>query len=138
MEYRVSRSPMLSHFFHDRERKRFLACARNDGTRKTVFSHRFLPHAGKALVRGHGSPSFLWKEVPRKGGGWLTQRNKKEWLKRQWKFVWQLCTRRSQNSSRLPRTNRFRNTKRNLWHNKMPQIPCGYSNTNMKFTAINF
>ena len=34
---------------------------------------------GKALVQGHGSPSFLWKEVPRRGGGWLTKRNKKEW-----------------------------------------------------------
>ena len=30
-------------------------------------------------MRKHGSPSFLWKEVPRRGGGWLTQRNKKEW-----------------------------------------------------------
>ena len=30
-------------------------------------------------MQGHGSPSFLWKEVPRRGGGWLTQRNKKEW-----------------------------------------------------------
>ena len=33
----------------------------------------------KALMQGHGSPSFLWKEVPRRGGGWLTKRNKKEW-----------------------------------------------------------
>ena len=33
----------------------------------------------KALMQGHGSPSFLWKEVPRRGGGWLSQRNKKEW-----------------------------------------------------------
>ncbi len=33
----------------------------------------------KALVQGHGSPSFLRKEVPRRGGGWLTKRNKKEW-----------------------------------------------------------
>ena len=36
---------------------------------------------GKALVQGHDSPSFLWKEVPRRGGGWLTKRNKKEWGK---------------------------------------------------------
>ena len=36
---------------------------------------------GKALVQGHDSPSFLWKEVPRRGGGWLTQRNKKQWAK---------------------------------------------------------
>ena len=34
---------------------------------------------GKALVQGHDSPSFLWKEVPRRGGGWLTKRNKKQW-----------------------------------------------------------
>ena len=33
---------------------------------------------GKALMRRHRSPSFLWKEVPRRGGGWLTERNKKE------------------------------------------------------------
>ena len=25
-----------------------------------------------------------------------------------------------------------------LWHNKMSQIPCGYSNTNVEFTAIYF
>ena len=36
---------------------------------------------GKALVQGHDSPSFLWKEVPRRGGGWLTQRNKKQWAR---------------------------------------------------------
>ena len=41
----------------------------------------FLPHAGNALVQGHGSTSFLWKEVPQRGGGWLTQRNKKEWVR---------------------------------------------------------
>ena len=35
----------------------------------------------RALVRGYGSPSFLWKEVPRRGGDWLTQRNKKEWVR---------------------------------------------------------
>ena len=33
---------------------------------------------GKALMRRHRSPSFLWKEVPRKGGGWIMERNKKE------------------------------------------------------------
>ena len=36
---------------------------------------------GKALVQGHGSPSFLWKEVPHRGGGWLSQRNKKQWAR---------------------------------------------------------
>ena len=25
------------------------------------------------------SPSFLWKEVPRRGGGWLSQRDEREW-----------------------------------------------------------
>ena len=35
----------------------------------------------RALVRGYGSPSFLWKAVPRRGGDWLTQRNKKEWVR---------------------------------------------------------
>ena len=81
--YGVRRFPFSDAlpFLLDRQRKRFLAFARNDGTGKTVFSHRFLSHAGKALVRGCGSPSFLWKEVPRRGGGWLSQRNKKEWVR---------------------------------------------------------
>ena len=81
--YGVRRFPFSDAlpFLLDRQRKRFLAFARNDGTGKTVFSHRFLSHTGKALVRGCGSPSLLWKEVPRRGGGWLTQRNKKEWVR---------------------------------------------------------
>ena len=52
------------------------------------------PSRGRLLVRGSGilvsppspwregfwtSPSFLWKEVPRRGGGWLSQRNEREW-----------------------------------------------------------
>ena len=47
--------PLLTSFL-DRKRKRFLAFARNDdeGRRHT--------------------PSFLWKEVPRRGGGWLSMR----------------------------------------------------------------
>ena len=45
--------PLLTSFL-DRKRKRFLAFARNDD-------------AG----RRH-TPSFLWKEVPRRGGGWLS------------------------------------------------------------------
>ena len=44
--------PLLTSFL-DRKRKRFLAFARNDD-------------AG----RRH-TPSFLWKEVPRRGGGWM-------------------------------------------------------------------
>ena len=47
--------PLLTSFL-DRKRKRFLAFARND-------------NAG----RRH-TPSFLWKEVPRRGGGWLSKR----------------------------------------------------------------
>ena len=53
---------------------------------------RRLPLEGKALVRGGGilvslpSPwrkrilnfSFLWKEVPRRGGGWLSQRDERK------------------------------------------------------------
>jgi len=76
--YGVRRFPFSDTlpFLLDRQRKRFLAFARNDGTGEAVFLHRFLPHAGKALVRGCGSPSFLWKEVPRRSGGWLSQRNK--------------------------------------------------------------
>ena len=53
MEDGASRSPLPSRFLPDRKRKRFLAFARNDD-------------AG----RRH-SPSFLWKEVPRRGGGWM-------------------------------------------------------------------
>ena len=74
------RLPVFVHThtpFH-RKRKRFLACARNDGTGKRYSRTKAFPR-GKALVRGHGSPSFLWKEVLRRGGGWLSQRNKKEW-----------------------------------------------------------
>ena len=67
-----------THTPFQRERKRFLACARNDGTGKRYSRSASFPR-GKALVRGHGSPSFLWKEVPRRGEGWLSQRNKKEW-----------------------------------------------------------
>ncbi len=47
--------PLLTSFL-DRKRKRFLAFARNDD-------------AG----RRH-TPSVLWKEVPRRGGGWLSKR----------------------------------------------------------------
>ena len=46
--------PLLTSFL-DRKRKRFLAFARNDD-------------AG----RQH-TPFFLWKEVPRRGGGWLRE-----------------------------------------------------------------
>ena len=62
MKHRASKSlgvrcfpcPLSSHCLPDRKRKRFLASARNDD-------------AG----RRH-TPSFPWKEVPRRGGSWLT------------------------------------------------------------------
>ena len=80
MEYRVSRFPMLSRFFLTANEKDFSL-----SLEMTVWESGILAslpsHAGKALVRGCGSPSFLWKEVPRRGGGWLTQRNKKEWIR---------------------------------------------------------
>ena len=56
----VSRDPPSSPLLADRERKRFLAFARNDD-------------AG----RRH-TPSFPWKEVPRRGGGSLPKRDEKE------------------------------------------------------------
>ena len=67
-----------THTPFPRKRKRFLACARNDGTGKRYSRSASFPR-GKALARGHSSPSFLWKEVPRRSEGWLSQRNKKEW-----------------------------------------------------------
>ena len=67
-----------THTPFDRKRKRFLSFARNDDTGKRYSRSTSFP-CRKALVQGHGSPSFLWKEVPRRGGGWLTKRNKKEW-----------------------------------------------------------
>ena len=33
---------------------------------------------GKAVIREETSPSFHWKEVPRRGGGWLSQRDERE------------------------------------------------------------
>ena len=65
MKHRASKSlgvrcfpcPLSSHCLPNRKRKRFLASARNDD-------------AG----RRH-TPSFPWKEVPRRGGGWLSKRD---------------------------------------------------------------
>ena len=67
MKHRASKSlgvrcfpcPLSSHCLPDRKRKRFLASARNDD-------------AGK-----RHTPSFPWKEVPRRGGGWLPKRDEK-------------------------------------------------------------
>ena len=61
-----------------RGRKRFLAFARNDDAKNGILPPS--PARGRsegdvrgmaALFRRH-SPSFLRKEVPRRGGGWLT------------------------------------------------------------------
>ena len=51
-----------------RGRKRFLAFARNDECGRAVFSYR--KPSSWEVCEAH-SPSFLWKEVPRRGGGWL-------------------------------------------------------------------
>ena len=60
LEYGVSRSP---HFF----------CL-------TGVQGRFLAALEMTIREGFcTSPSFLWKEVPRRGGGWLSQRNEREW-----------------------------------------------------------
>ena len=77
MEYGASRFPMFSHFFLTANEKDFSLALEMTVWESGILAS-FPSHAGKALVRGHGSPSFLWKEVPRRGGGWLTQRNKKE------------------------------------------------------------
>ena len=52
-----------------------LLCARNDdrGRYSRIVS---LLH-GKSVK--WQSPSFLWKEVPRRGGGWLLQRGEVVW-----------------------------------------------------------
>ena len=64
------------------ERKRSLGCARDDETRKRLFPFLFnllrkptppryarqpLPLEGARV----DAPSVLWKEVPRRGGGWM-------------------------------------------------------------------
>ena len=91
--YGVSRSPLPSQLLPDRERKRFLASARNDDAGKAAFS--LLPLEGGGAAREVGfalfrlrptpcpsgiplpsegsrwfftsSPSFLWKEVAQRG-----------------------------------------------------------------------
>ena len=96
--YGVSRSPLPSQLLPDRERKRFLASARNDDAGKAAFSLLPLEGGGVAMEVGFAliflrptpcpsgiplpweggrwvthpvSPSFLWKEVARSAGGWL-------------------------------------------------------------------
>ncbi len=67
MEYRVSRFPMPSRFLLTANEKDFSLALE-----MTVWES----YAGTWL-----SLLPLWKEVPRRGGGWLTQRNKKEWVR---------------------------------------------------------
>ena len=96
--YGVSRSPLPSQLLPDRERKRFLASARNDDAGKAAFSLLPLEGGSAAMEVGFAliflqptpcpsgiplpreggrwathpaSPSFLWKEVARSAGGWL-------------------------------------------------------------------
>ena len=62
----------------DRERKRFLAFARNDdrGEKRGTLLSPLSPYG-----EGGGGRHFSllpWKEVPRRGGGWLPQRGERE------------------------------------------------------------
>ena len=64
------------------KRKRSLDCARDDETRERLFPLLFnllrkppLPRCARQPLPKEGArvdaPSFLWKEVPRRGGGWM-------------------------------------------------------------------
>ena len=64
------------------KRKRSLGCARDDETRERLFPFLFNllrkptpPRCGRQPLPREGArvytPSFLWKEVPRRGGGWM-------------------------------------------------------------------
>ena len=64
------------------KRKRSLGCARDDETRKRLFPFLFNllrkptpPRCARQPLLREGArvviPSFLWKEVPRRGGGWM-------------------------------------------------------------------
>ena len=64
------------------KRKRSLGCARDDETRKSLFSFLFNllrkptpPRCARQPLPREGArvdtTSFLWKEVPRRGGGWM-------------------------------------------------------------------
>ena len=77
------RLPVLvhTHTLFYRKRKRFLAFARNDGTGKAVFSHHFLPKRERLWCGDAALPPSYGRRESRRGGGWLTRRNKKEWVK---------------------------------------------------------
>ena len=64
------------------KRKRSLGCARDDETRERLFPFHFNllrkptpPRCARQPLPREGArvdtPSFLWKEVPRRGGGWM-------------------------------------------------------------------
>ena len=66
------------------KRKRSLGCARDDETRKRLFPFLFNllrkptpPRCARQPLPREGArvdtPSFLWKEVPRRGGGWMRE-----------------------------------------------------------------
>ena len=78
-EHGASRFPLpaILLLLLDRERKRFLAFARNDdrGKKGTLLSP--LSPYGEG-GDGRHSPSFRWKEVLRRGGGWLPQRGERK------------------------------------------------------------
>ena len=61
--YGVSRSPLPSQLLPDRERKRFLASARNDDAGKAAFSHLPL-EGGGAQRRRLASLSFVFGQPP--------------------------------------------------------------------------
>ena len=67
------------------KRKRSLGCARDDETRERLFPFLFNllrkptpPRCARQPLPREGArvdtPSFLWKEVPRRGGGWMGKR----------------------------------------------------------------
>ena len=76
MKHGVSRYPPFSLFGLTANEKDF-SLSLEMTVRESGILAPLPSHTGKALMRGHSSPSFLWKEVPRRGGAWLTQRNKR-------------------------------------------------------------
>ena len=70
--YEVRCLPLPSLLLSDRCARKISRFARNDNTGKAVLS--FSTYLRRIFPREKGfrtSPSFLWKEVPRRGGGWL-------------------------------------------------------------------
>ena len=71
-EQRVSHCPLLSHPFLAANEKDFSLSLEMTNAGKRHF--RIESHLYGESVRRH-SPSFPWKEVPQRGGGWLSQRD---------------------------------------------------------------